>query len=116
MFDLESPCKRRQLENDKLEKIGSAEIQTKLEKNESSFRTWAPAFIAIFGVIIINALLLGPTGGNIPSLTERQFHTRRLAAERTQSVSKIEFDHTKDIKNSKIVMFTCVYQHCCLHF
>jgi len=67
-------------------------------KKVSSLRTWSPAMITIFGVIALNSYLLGPTGSNIPPLTERHLRTKELEEERTSYILDMEFDHAKDVK------------------
>ena len=53
----------------------------------SFLRKWGPALLAIVGVFALNASLLGPTGENIPELTQSQVNTRSLAEERTAAVA-----------------------------
>lgn len=71
--------------------------QTKATK-PSFFRKWGPALVAIAGVIAVNALLLGPTGSKIPSLSARQLAAQSARAERTQAVLDMEWDHAADLK------------------
>lgn len=78
-----------------------AALDTKIKhvpKKESSLRKWGPSMVVIFGVIAINGYLLGPTGGNIPPLSDRQVRSRELAAERTSLILDMEFDHAEDVK------------------
>eukprot|EP00593_Proboscia_inermis_P002332 CAMPEP_0171293280 /NCGR_PEP_ID=MMETSP0816-20121228/1460_1 /TAXON_ID=420281 /ORGANISM="Proboscia inermis, Strain CCAP1064/1" /LENGTH=648 /DNA_ID=CAMNT_0011763947 /DNA_START=52 /DNA_END=1998 /DNA_ORIENTATION=- len=78
-----------------------AALDTKIKhvpKKESSLRKWGPSMVVIFGVIALNGYLLGPTGGNIPSLSDRQVRSRELAAERTSLILDMEFDHAEDVK------------------
>ena len=63
-----------------------------IQKKASSLRTWGPAMVAIAGVIAVNAALLGPTGGNIPALTERHLTSQKLAEKRTKAVLEMDFD------------------------
>ena len=67
-------------------------------KPSSFFRKWGPALIAIAGVLAVNALLLGPTGSKIPSLTTRQLSAQSVRNERTQAVLDMEWDHAADLK------------------
>jgi len=62
----------------------------------SFFRKWGPALIAIAGVIAVNVALLGPKLNNIPALTESQLNARKLGAERTAAVLKMDFDPKVD--------------------
>mmetsp|Transcript_6108 Transcript_6108/g.17897 ORF Transcript_6108/g.17897 Transcript_6108/m.17897 type:complete len:649 (-) Transcript_6108:369-2315(-) len=65
-------------------------------KKGSFMRTWGPALVAIAGVIAVNGFLLGPTGGNIPELTEKHINSRNLAEERTNAVLDMDFDANAD--------------------
>jgi len=62
----------------------------------SFLRRWGPALIAIAGVIAVNVALIGPSGQNIPALTERQLHVRKLEQERTSAVLEMDADHKLD--------------------
>ena len=64
----------------------------------SFFRKWGPALIAIAGVLAVNALLLGPTGSRVPSLSSRQLAAKNVREERTQAVMDMEWDHAADLK------------------
>ena len=64
----------------------------------SFLRKWGPALVAIAGVLAVNALLLGPTGSKIPSLSPRQLASQAARAERTQAVLDMEWDHAADLK------------------
>ena len=67
-------------------------------EKRSSLRTWGPAMVAIAGVIAVNAALLGPTGGNIPALTDRHLTSQKLAEKRTKAVLEMDFDSGDDHK------------------
>jgi len=54
--------------------------------------------VAIAGVIAVNAALLGPTGGNIPALTDRHLTSQKLAEKRTKAVLEMDFDSGDDHK------------------
>jgi len=60
-------------------------------------RKWGPALFAIAGVIVINAMLLGPMGHKIPALSGRQLEARNMRDERTQAVLDMEWDHEADL-------------------
>jgi len=62
----------------------------------SFFRKWGPAFIAIAGVIALNLALLGPSGENIPELSEKHLQRRALAEARTAAVLEMEPNHDLD--------------------
>lgn len=64
----------------------------------SALRRWGPALVAIAGVLIVNALLLGPTGSNVPPLSARQLAAKAARAERTEAVLAMEWDHAADLK------------------
>lgn len=64
----------------------------------SFMRRWGPALVAIAGVLAVNALLLGPTGSRVPSLSPRQLAARDAREERTQAVLDMEWDHEADLK------------------
>jgi len=68
------------------------------EVKQSSLRTWGPALVAIFGVLALNAALMGPTGHKIPALSERHLMTQRIAEERTAAVLAMDFKHAEDVK------------------
>mmetsp|Transcript_19269 Transcript_19269/g.28246 ORF Transcript_19269/g.28246 Transcript_19269/m.28246 type:complete len:643 (+) Transcript_19269:35-1963(+) len=67
-------------------------------KQTSSLRKWGPAMFAVFGVLALNAALLGPTGSKVPALTERHLTSQRLAEERTAAVLAMDFDEESDRK------------------
>eukprot|EP00573_Skeletonema_grethae_P005736 CAMPEP_0201691918 /NCGR_PEP_ID=MMETSP0578-20130828/4936_1 /ASSEMBLY_ACC=CAM_ASM_000663 /TAXON_ID=267565 /ORGANISM="Skeletonema grethea, Strain CCMP 1804" /LENGTH=645 /DNA_ID=CAMNT_0048177203 /DNA_START=15 /DNA_END=1952 /DNA_ORIENTATION=- len=67
-------------------------------KKTSFLRRWGPALAAIAGVIAVNVALLGPTGGKIPALNERQLSAQNRRLERTQAVLDMEWDHEADLK------------------
>jgi len=64
----------------------------------SFLRKWGPALVAIAGVIAVNALLLGPTGSRVPSLSARQLAAKSMREERTQAVLDMDWDHEADLK------------------
>jgi Na+/H+ antiporter NhaD/arsenite permease-like protein len=68
------------------------------EVKQSPLRTWGPALVAIFGVLALNAALMGPTGNRIPSLNETQILHRKLADERTAAVLAMDFRRADDVK------------------
>jgi len=68
------------------------------EAKQSSLRTWGPALVAIFGVLALNAALMGPTGHKIPALSERHLMKQQLAEERTAAVLAMDFNHAEDVK------------------
>lgn len=68
------------------------------EVKQSPLRTWGPALVAIFGVLALNAALMGPTGSRIPALSETQLMHRKLAEERTAAVLAMDFKHADDVK------------------
>jgi len=72
-------------------------------KKQSSLRKWAPAMVAIAGVVALNGHLLGPTGGKVPALTDRHLLTRKLSQERTAAVLEMEFDVVEDYKRGKLI-------------
>lgn len=77
----------------------TAESRQKNNTNKPSFfRKWGPALIAIAGVLAVNALLLGPTGSKIPSLTPKQLAAQSARSERTQAILDMEWDHAADLK------------------
>lgn len=65
-------------------------------KKVSSLRTWGPAMIAMALVVVLNASLLGPTGGKVPALDEKAINRRALADARTKAVSSMEPDEQSD--------------------
>jgi len=67
------------------------------EAKQSSLRTWGPALVAIFGVLALNAALMGPTGHKIPALSERHLMKQQLAEERTAAVLAMDFNHAEDV-------------------
>lgn len=68
------------------------------EAKQSSLRTWGPALVAIFGVLALNAALMGPTGHKIPALSERHLMKKQLSEERTAAVLEMDFNHAEDVK------------------
>jgi len=70
-----------------------------LKQNSSSFlRTWGPSLLAIFGVLALNAALLGPYGSKVPALAERHLLKQKLSVVRTAAVLKMEVDEASDRK------------------
>mmetsp|Transcript_49232 Transcript_49232/g.73236 ORF Transcript_49232/g.73236 Transcript_49232/m.73236 type:complete len:645 (+) Transcript_49232:141-2075(+) len=67
-------------------------------KNNSFLRTWGPAIAAIFAVVAVNAVFMGPTGNKIPALSERHLTHQSLAEERTKAILEMEFDASVDRK------------------
>jgi len=76
--------------------VDDSQSKNKAPKKVSFLRKWGPALIAIAGVIALNAALLGPSGQNVPALTEKQQRRHMLAEERTNAVLSMEPDHAKD--------------------
>eukprot|EP00543_Licmophora_paradoxa_P001286 CAMPEP_0202452884 /NCGR_PEP_ID=MMETSP1360-20130828/10991_1 /ASSEMBLY_ACC=CAM_ASM_000848 /TAXON_ID=515479 /ORGANISM="Licmophora paradoxa, Strain CCMP2313" /LENGTH=638 /DNA_ID=CAMNT_0049071829 /DNA_START=13 /DNA_END=1929 /DNA_ORIENTATION=+ len=70
-------------------------------KKASSLRTWGPAMIAVALVLLVNAVLLGPTGNRIPSLTEKHINFRNLADARTNTITTMEADLAADYARGK---------------
>jgi hypothetical protein len=70
--------------------------ERKVVKKVSSLRTWGPAMISMALVVVLNASLLGPTGGKVPALDERAINRRALADARTEAVSSMEPDAQSD--------------------
>jgi len=70
-------------------------------KKPSFYRTWGPALVAIAGVIVVNAALLGPTGNRIPALSDRALKTIELGNERTNSVMEMKHDYVGDKKRGR---------------
>jgi len=81
----------------------AAEVATtnaaKTPASKPSFlRKWGPALIAVAGVIVVNAILLGPTGSKVPPLSHRQLTAKSMREERTQAVLDMDWDHEADLK------------------
>jgi Na+/H+ antiporter NhaD/arsenite permease-like protein len=64
-------------------------------KKASSLRTWGPAMVAVAVVLAVNVALLGPTGGQIPALSETHQNFKIAAEERTRAVLDMD-SHWKD--------------------
>jgi len=62
----------------------------------STLRTWGPALLAIFAVLGLNAMLMGPTGNKIPGLTDRHLKSRELREQRIATVLSMEYDPISD--------------------
>ena len=54
-----------------------------------SLRTWISEMVAIAGDIAINVSVLGPAGGNIPSLTKKHLTPQKLAENWAKVVPEI---------------------------
>jgi len=63
----------------------------------SFLRKWGPALVAVAGVIVVNAILLGPTGSKVPPLSHRQLTVKSMREERTQAVLDMDWDHEADL-------------------
>lgn len=75
-----------------------AAAPAEMKQSKPTFlRKWGPALFAIAGVIVINAMLLGPMGHKIPALSGRQLEARNMRDERTQAVLDMEWDHEADL-------------------
>ena len=69
-----------------VESNAAAPVSKPAAKKTSFLRKWGPALAAIAGVIAVNVALLGPNGGKIPALNERQLNAQSRRLERTQAV------------------------------
>jgi Na+/H+ antiporter NhaD/arsenite permease-like protein len=67
-----------------------------VKKKVSSLRTWGPAMIAMALVIALNAALLGPSGENVPALSDQALNKRALSEARTAQVSAMADDAQGD--------------------
>jgi len=74
----------------------SSTVAARAPVKTTFLRKWGPALLAIAGVIAVNVGLLGPSGQNIPALTEQQIHARKLGEERTQAVLDMDANPTVD--------------------
>eukprot|EP00567_Pseudictyota_dubia_P013266 CAMPEP_0197439512 /NCGR_PEP_ID=MMETSP1175-20131217/6229_1 /TAXON_ID=1003142 /ORGANISM="Triceratium dubium, Strain CCMP147" /LENGTH=650 /DNA_ID=CAMNT_0042969439 /DNA_START=134 /DNA_END=2086 /DNA_ORIENTATION=- len=81
-----------------LNKVSALEAKPAAAKKASFLRKWGPAMVAIAGVIAVNGFLLGPSGGNVPDLTENHMNSRKLAEQRTNTIMEMDFDATADHK------------------
>jgi len=82
----------------------AADVAPPAAKQETTFfRKWGLALIAVCGVIALNVALLGPSGQNIPAMTERQTHVRKLGEARTKAVMEMDFNvHEERRRGNKI--------------
>jgi Na+/H+ antiporter NhaD/arsenite permease-like protein len=67
-----------------------------VKKKVSSLRTWGPAMMAMALVIALNAALLGPSGENVPALSDQALNKRALSEARTAQVSAMANDAQGD--------------------
>ena len=62
----------------------------KAPKKVSSLRRWGPAMIAMAVVVAFNAYMIGPTGNNMPALTEKAQRKLELIEARNLAVMEME--------------------------
>jgi len=72
------------------------------QKKGSFLRKWGLALFAISGVIAINVALLGPTGSNIPAVSEQRNTANKMGKERYVSVLEMESNIKTEQKNQHV--------------
>jgi len=72
------------------------------QKKGSFLRKWGLALFAISGVIAINVALLGPTGSNIPAVSEQRNTANKMGKERSMSVLEMESNIKTEQKNKRV--------------
>uniref|UniRef100_A0A6V2C2E0 Citrate transporter-like domain-containing protein n=2 Tax=Ditylum brightwellii TaxID=49249 RepID=A0A6V2C2E0_9STRA len=75
--------------------------EAKAPVKKSFFRVWGPALIAIVGVLAVNLALLGPTGGNVPDLTDRHLAAKAEADRRINAVLEMDINVEADLAVTK---------------
>jgi hypothetical protein len=75
------------------------------QKKGSFLRKWGLALFAISGVIAINVALLGPTGSNIPAVSEQRNTANKMGKDRSLSVLEMESNIKTEQKKS-----TCIWK------
>jgi len=61
-------------------------------------RKWGLAIVVVVGALAVNVALLGPSGQNIPAMTDQQIHARKLGEKRTSDVLDMDFNVEADLK------------------
>eukprot|EP00957_Ditylum_brightwellii_P024641 1862031-Ditylum_brightwellii.AAC.1 len=75
--------------------------EAKAPVKKSFFRVWGPALIAIVGVLAVNLALLGPTGGNVPDLTDGRLAAKAEADRRINAVLEMDINVEADLAVTK---------------